>query len=123
MDLKEFDRDESHRIPVDRKRDWVPSRGAGSFDAATEQIHRIGAERRRATALRIESVAGAAHDAAGDLEWSVLRYNPDLNAYELNATEDQLRNAPVLATGWETGVVSRGWERNIHDYYRASPYW
>jgi hypothetical protein len=57
------------------------------------------------------------------LPWSVLRYNPDLDAHELNATEDQLRNAPVLATGWETGVVSRDWERNIHDYYRASPYW
>jgi len=29
----------------------------------------------------------------------------------------------VLATGWETGVINRDWERNIHDYYRASPYW
>jgi PRC-barrel domain len=33
------------------------------------------------------------------LPWSVLRYNPDLDAYELNATEDQLRNAPVLVAG------------------------
>jgi PRC-barrel domain len=57
------------------------------------------------------------------LPWSVLRYSPDLDAYELNTTEDQLRNAPVLATGWESGVVSRDWERNIHDYYRAAPYW
>ena len=57
------------------------------------------------------------------LPWSVLRYNPDLDACELNATEDQLRNAPVLATGWETAVISRDWERNIRDYYRASPYW
>jgi len=57
------------------------------------------------------------------LPWSVLRYNVDLDAYGLNATEDQLRNAPALATGWETGVINRDWERNIHDYYRASPYW
>jgi hypothetical protein len=57
------------------------------------------------------------------LPWSVLRYNTGLDAYELNATEDQLRNAPALATGWETGVISRDWEHNIHDYYRASPYW
>jgi len=57
------------------------------------------------------------------LPWSVLRYNVDLDAYEFNATEDQLRNAPVLATGWETGAVDRDWERNIHDYYRATPYW
>ena len=57
------------------------------------------------------------------LPWSVLRYNPDLDAYELNVTEDQLRHAPVLTTGWDTGVISRDWERNIHEYYKASPYW
>lgn len=57
------------------------------------------------------------------LPWSVLRYNEHLDAYELNVTEDQLRNAPLLATGWDTGVIGRDWERDIHDYYRASPYW
>jgi hypothetical protein len=57
------------------------------------------------------------------LPWSVLRYNENLDAYELNVTEDQLRNAPVLAAGWDTGAIGRDWERNIHDYYRASPYW
>jgi hypothetical protein len=57
------------------------------------------------------------------LPWSVLRYNKDLDAYELNATEDQLRNAPALTTGWDTGVIGRDWERNIHEYYKASPYW
>lgn len=57
------------------------------------------------------------------LPWSVLRYNENLDAYALNVTEDQLRNAPVLAAGWDTGAIGRDWERNIHDYYRASPYW
>jgi hypothetical protein len=57
------------------------------------------------------------------LPWSVLRYNDDLDAYELNVTEAQLKGAPSPARGWDTGTVDRGWERNIHDYYRASPYW
>jgi hypothetical protein len=57
------------------------------------------------------------------LPWSVLRYNEDLDAYELNVTEDQLRGAPAPGRDWDTGVVDRSWERNIHDYYRASPYW
>ena len=57
------------------------------------------------------------------LPWSMLRYNPELDAYELNVTEDQLRNAPGLTTGWDTGMIGRDWERNVHDYYRASPYW
>ena len=57
------------------------------------------------------------------LPWSVLRYNENLDAYELNITDQQLRGAPALASGWDTGTIDRGWERNIHDYYRASPYW
>src|SRR6201993_1017013 len=46
------------------------------------------------------------------LPWSVLRYNENLDAYELNIAEDQLRNAPALATGWDTGEIGRDWERN-----------
>ena len=57
------------------------------------------------------------------LPWSVLHYNVDLDAYELNVTEDQLRNAPGLTTGWDTGVIGRDWERDVHEYYKASPYW
>jgi hypothetical protein len=57
------------------------------------------------------------------LPWSLLRYNERLNAYELNVTDDQLRNAPALAGGWDTGTIDRGWERNVHDHYGASPYW
>jgi hypothetical protein len=57
------------------------------------------------------------------LPWNVLKYNEDLDAYELNVTEDQLRGAPTPARGWEVGAVDRGWERNIHDYYGVSRYW
>src|SRR5438876_11737526 len=57
------------------------------------------------------------------LPWSLLRYNERLDAYELNVTEDQLRNAPVPARRWETGGIERDWERNLHNYYHASPYW
>jgi hypothetical protein len=57
------------------------------------------------------------------LPWSLLRYNERLDAYELNVTEDQLRNAPAITTGWDIGEVDRSWESNIHDYYHTSPYW
>ena len=57
------------------------------------------------------------------LPWSVLRYNEDLDAYELNVTDDQLRRAPALDPSWDTGRVGRDWERGLHDYYRVSPYW
>jgi hypothetical protein len=57
------------------------------------------------------------------LPWSLLRYNERLDAYELNVTDDQLRNAPVLADGWDTGSIDRDWERNVHNYYHTSSYW
>jgi hypothetical protein len=57
------------------------------------------------------------------LPWSLLKYSEDLDAYELNVTEAQLTGAPIPSPGWDTGRVDRAWERNIHDYYRASPYW
>jgi hypothetical protein len=57
------------------------------------------------------------------LPWSLLHYNERLDAYELNVTEEQLRNAPALAGGWDTSGIDRDWEHNIHNYYRASPYW
>ena len=47
----------------------------------------------------------------------------NLDAYELNITEDQLRGAPAVVQGWDTGIVSRDWERNIRKYYGVDPYW
>ena len=58
------------------------------------------------------------------LPWSALTYNPNLDAYELNVTDDQLQNAPLVSTDFfETGVADRSWEDDIHRHYRATPYW
>jgi hypothetical protein len=58
------------------------------------------------------------------LPWSVLRYHEDLDAYELNLTDEQLKGAPESEAGfYDTGRVDREWERQLHDYYRATPYW
>jgi hypothetical protein len=58
------------------------------------------------------------------LPWSLLRYNEQLDAYELNLTDEQLRGAPESEAGfYDTGRVDRGWERRFHDYYRVTPYW
>jgi PRC-barrel domain len=57
------------------------------------------------------------------LPWHMLRYNENLDAYEMNITENQLRGAPAAAEGWDTGTVSRDWERKVHTYYGLDPYW
>lgn len=58
------------------------------------------------------------------LPWSVLHYNTNLDAYEFNLTDDQLRGAPATDRSfYDRGVANRDWERRLHDYYRAAPYW
>jgi len=57
------------------------------------------------------------------LPWHMLRYNENLDAYEMNITENQLRGAPAIAQGWDSGIVSRDWERKVHTYYGVDPYW
>jgi hypothetical protein len=58
------------------------------------------------------------------LPWSTLRYNERLDAYELNLTDDQLRSAPMASSAfYDTGVIDRSWEDDIHRHYRVTPYW
>ena len=66
------------------------------------------------------------------LPWSVLTYNTDLDAYEVNLTDEQLRGAPRRAgTGQQDEgrdlandpSFDRDWEEHVHRYYNATPYW
>ena len=58
------------------------------------------------------------------LPWSVLRYDEGLDAYELNLSDQQLQGAPASdSTFYDTGTTNRDWERNVHEYYNATPYW
>jgi hypothetical protein len=58
------------------------------------------------------------------LPWTALRYNERLDAYELNVSDDQLRNAPVASSDFfTTGMADRRWEDDIHRHYRVAPYW
>jgi hypothetical protein len=56
------------------------------------------------------------------IPWSRLVYNPKLGGYEVNVSDEQLKNAPHYATGeewkWDT---ARG--ASIYDYYGVAPYW
>lgn len=52
------------------------------------------------------------------LPWSTLTYNPLLAAYEVNVTDEQLRDAPRRL---ENGDPSseRAWEEHVHKYFNA----
>jgi sporulation protein YlmC with PRC-barrel domain len=57
------------------------------------------------------------------LPWGVLKYNTELDAYELNLTEDQLRGAPRRSAEGHDASYDREWEEHVHRYYNATPYW
>jgi len=56
------------------------------------------------------------------IPWQRLTYNEKLGGYEVNITDEQLKNAPHYATGeewkWDT---AQG--RRVYDYYGVAPYW
>jgi len=52
------------------------------------------------------------------LPWSTLTYNVNLDAYELNLTDDQLHGAPVYVD-----EADPAWESEVNDYYGVPPYW
>jgi len=54
--------------------------------------------------------------------WARLYYNPSLDAYELELTEDELRAAPDIDEEGEVWT-DRKREEELHRYYDTPPYW
>ena len=57
------------------------------------------------------------------IPWGVLKYSTELDAYELNLTEDQLRGSPRQSPEGKDASFDRDWEEHVHRYYNATPYW
>ena len=57
------------------------------------------------------------------LPWSKLTYNPALDGYELNITEEQLKGAPKYGKYENWDWSDRARDRKVNDYYGVSPYW
>ncbi|MDV2984564.1 UNVERIFIED_CONTAM: PRC-barrel domain-containing protein [Methylobacteriaceae bacterium AG10] len=57
------------------------------------------------------------------LPWAVLRYDTGLDAYVVDITEAQLRDAPARSPEGGDPEDERAWEEHVHRYYNAAPYW
>ncbi|MDJ1159364.1 PRC-barrel domain-containing protein [Chelatococcus sp. SYSU_G07232] len=57
------------------------------------------------------------------LPWGALKYNVELDAYELDITEEQLRNAPNFPGDENFNWSDRDWGQRVHDHYQVPPYW
>ena len=54
------------------------------------------------------------------LPWSLLSYNPQLEGYEVNISEEQLKGAPRYSAHETWDWVRRG--KSVDDYYHLPPY-
>lgn len=57
------------------------------------------------------------------LPWSTLKYDTRQGGYVVGLTKEQLNGAPNFAAAETPNWGDRVYEKNIHDYYQAMPYW
>ena len=57
------------------------------------------------------------------IPWAKLTFDPAMNAYQVNISDDELAKAPSYATDKEFDWGDRSQERQVHDYYKTRPYW
>jgi hypothetical protein len=56
------------------------------------------------------------------LPWHVLTYNTDLDAYEVNLTDEQLRDAPARTARGTDPSYDRDWEEHVHQYFNRNAF-
>lgn len=57
------------------------------------------------------------------IPWAKLTFDPSMNAYQVNISDDELAKAPSYQADKEFDWGDRTQERQLHDYYRTRPYW
>ncbi len=57
------------------------------------------------------------------IPWSLLTYNVELDAYELDIADDVLRKAPASDQNSEFDFGDRVDEAKLYSYYNVPPYW
>ena len=57
------------------------------------------------------------------LPWARLTYNRDIEAYQLDITDDELKRAPSFLADADFDWGDRSQEIELHRYYGVPPYW
>jgi hypothetical protein len=57
------------------------------------------------------------------IPWSKLKFDPQMQSYQADISDDELAKAPSYATDKDFDWGDRSQEQQVHDYYKARPYW
>ena len=55
--------------------------------------------------------------------WNALRFDPQTDAFVLNADKTFLENAPGFDKNNWPDMTNSTWRTNVYSYYRTAPYW
>lgn len=93
---------------------------------------KIGTVRR----IMIDKISGQARDVevsvgtflgmGGELHslpWEKLKFDPILDGYQLDVTEDELRNAPTHKESDRDRQYDQDYQREVYTYWVVTPYW
>ena len=57
------------------------------------------------------------------IPWNALKLDVTNKCFILNASVEQLQNAPGFDKGQWPSMADQKWARDIHSYYSSPPYW
>lgn len=57
------------------------------------------------------------------LPWARMTFNRDLDAYQLDISDEELRRAPSFLDNEDFDWGDRSLEEDVHRYYGVPPYW
>jgi sporulation protein YlmC with PRC-barrel domain len=57
------------------------------------------------------------------LPWNVLKYDTGQDGYLVNLDKETLEKAPSFGPQETAQWGDDGWNRKVHEYYNATPYW
>ena len=57
------------------------------------------------------------------LPWARLNYNREIEAYQINISDEELKRAPSFLADKEFDWGDRSQEESLHRYYDVPPYW
>jgi sporulation protein YlmC with PRC-barrel domain len=57
------------------------------------------------------------------IPWSMLTYNEKPDGFQLDVTEEQLKNAPKIEQGESSEQENRGRNQDVYDYWEVRYYW
>ena len=117
---REVDSDETYRLIGSDKVAGTDVRNANGDRIGT--IDRVMIDKRSGqVAYAVMSFGGflGLGESRRPVPWDQLRYNTQLDAYELNLSEDQLRAAPDYQDDDSFNWSDRGWNERMRSHYGA----